>query len=235
MVTLVLFYVWSAVRFIKMDAKRLLANPLWLAAVFVGVPYLHHVFSRGDVPHLSEGIFPLLAGIAALSNRKLGAWLILFTLLGALPLTNLFFKAFVRPESMTFYRVGPDRMWVFKTDVYLADNYKKLIAEQVPANEKLFLAPICSTLYCILGRTSPTYSTFFFRPGTEKQQKRTIRELESVNWAVISDVALDGRVDLRFSNAQGLVTEYLMSHFDAIPVVGFPDEHYFLRRSLKES
>lgn len=235
LVTLVAVLGWALRRSIRLDASRVRGEAVLIAAVFVGAPYLHHVLARGDVTHLGEGMFPLVALALALDNRRLSRWIVLFTLVGALPLTNLFFKSFVAPAKMTLYRLGPDRLWIFKNDAHLADTYKRLVREHAPPGRPLFLAPIYATLYCVLEKPSPTHTIFFFKPGTEEQQRRTIDEIEKagVDCAIVSDLAIDGREELRFSNAQRLVWNHLAAHFEAWPADGLPSEHYLLRRSLK--
>ena len=236
-VLLVLFYLVAAFAIARLRGTELRTQALGIAAFFVGVPYLHHVFSRGDITHLGEGIFPMIAGMVAFSKprRPLASFMLVLTLCGALPLGNLFFKAFVPRGKLVHYRIGEDRIWVFQNDARFADFIKKLVAEHVPPNETIFLAPIYSTVYCVLDKPSPTYKIFFFKPDAEKEQQRTIRELEDsgVNWALVGDIALDAREELRFSHSQRSVALYLRSHFEQIPVPGLPGDYYFMRRSLK--
>jgi hypothetical protein len=230
------FYLFSAFKLFKASGEELRARSVWTAAFFVGVPYIHHSFARGDVIHLGEGMFPLIAALSG-SHQMLWGFFILITLLGALPVNNLFFKAFVPADKMTPYRVQGETIWIFLRDARLAENYKSILTAFVRPDEKIFFAPIYTTLYCVLDRPSPTHKIYFFKPEPENRQKKTIEELEEagVEWAIVGDVAIDGREELRFSNAYRLVWNYLAAHFEIMEVPGLPPEHYLLRRSLKAS
>jgi hypothetical protein len=228
------FYVFSALKLFKSSGEELRARAVWTAAFFVGVPYIQHSFARGDAVHLGEGMFPLIAALSA-SHQALWGFFIVITLFGALPMSNLFFKAFVPAGKMTPYRVHGETIWIFLRDARLVENYKSVLTAFVKPDEKIFFAPIYTTLYCVLDRPSPTHKIYFFKPEPENRQKKTIEELEraGVEWAIIGDPALDGREDLRFSNTYRLVWNYLAAHFEVIEVPGLPPEHYLLRRSLK--
>jgi len=55
--------------------------------------------------------------------------------------------------------------------------------------------------YYILEREAPMWNIYFIFKAFPEEQKRTIKSLEEHNtrWAVVGDIPLDGRGELRFS------------------------------------
>ncbi|RLC18983.1 MAG: hypothetical protein DRI57_07765, partial [Deltaproteobacteria bacterium] len=61
------FYILAGAYLIRSKIDISKQKPLMTASVFVGVPYIHHIFSRADISHLAQGIHPLLIGLLSLS------------------------------------------------------------------------------------------------------------------------------------------------------------------------
>lgn len=61
------FYILTSAYLLKSKSDVLKQKSLITASVFVGVPYVHHIFSRADISHLAQGIHPLLIGLLSLS------------------------------------------------------------------------------------------------------------------------------------------------------------------------
>ena len=241
--TLVLFYVFCAPYFLikKENVKKM---PLLAGSVFIGIFYFHHVLTRGDVGHLGEGIFPLISGACALFAMKtprgknarcfLASWVVLVTLLAALPLTNLFFEVLVPKDRMRFLSVGRDTVWIPENQAFFLDRTVQMVKEIVPPGEPLLIAPMLTTLYCILDRRAPVRDIYFYQPQPERFQEATIRELEAgkVNWVILGDPVFDNKPERRFSNTHPVLWGYLAAHFEAVSDDQPWPAHYLMKRKI---
>jgi hypothetical protein len=84
----------------------------------------------------------------------------------------------------------------------------------------------------VLDRPAPLWETYFVYPETEVSQRAMIERLASrkVDWALVADVPLDGRDDLRFRHTHRLVWDHLAADFERVRVDGLPDHLLLLRR-----
>ncbi len=123
-------------------------------------------------------------------------------------------------------------LWLTQDIATLIDNVRLIAEKRVGKGEGLLIAPHWPGFYALLERKSPLWDIYFLYPETESRQNAIILRLrqENVNWAILGDVALDGRGDLRFRNTHRLVWEYLMDEFEAIRVDGLPSNYQLLRR-----
>ena len=60
------FYIVAGVCLIRSAVDALRQNAIFVASLFVGVPYMHYAFSRADITHLALGIHPFLMGLISL-------------------------------------------------------------------------------------------------------------------------------------------------------------------------
>jgi hypothetical protein len=129
------------------------------------------------------------------------------------------------------YKIGDDKIWVSKGQEWQLEHLRSVLSSHVTDNEAIFLAPMLTTLYCVLNRNSPTYETYFVVPKPEDLQKRVTRELDEkkVPWALVGDFPLDGREELSFSRSFHVIWEYLKENFEEVPA-GLPPRYFLLRR-----
>ncbi|HXO20247.1 MAG TPA: hypothetical protein VOA87_10045, partial [Thermoanaerobaculia bacterium] len=90
------------------------------------------------------------------------------------------------------------------------------VAEWVPPEEPLLLAPNLTGLYPLLGRRSPVYDIYPIWPAQGRGDERMLAELKAkhVRWALLTDYRVDGREDLRFSATHPQVWRYLSESFE---------------------
>jgi hypothetical protein len=84
----------------------------------------------------------------------------------------------------------------------------------------------------ILDRVAPLWDTYLVHPRSESWQKGEIESMEGnlVKWAIIGDVAVDGREPLRMEHANPLIWRYFDENFEEIPIDDLPGNYRFLRR-----
>ena len=220
------------------DIKR---HPVFLAAVFIGTPYMHYAFSRADVWHLWLAIFPFLLGVMSIpfpdfKTARLARSALVLALLGASVLT----AGFVSPYSQMYLsgvdfakvRVRNDVILLHPSLAHIIDVVSTISAEFVGRDETLLVAPHWPGLYPILGRKSPLREIYFLFPSSAEQQRNAVQKLEdeNTNWVILGDEAVDGRQELRFRSTHPLLWEHFQVDFEEVPMDGLPENYRLLRR-----
>lgn len=242
------FYLWAA--FKMLVSKRDEITPgerLLTASVVVGIPMLHHILVRADVAHLGQSIHPFLIGITAvpfafkLSNRwllfSLAGFILILTTMIALP--RELFPVVRKYEALVLdgtgfvrYEVAGDSVWVTSAEASYIGIIREFFRENVGAGENIFIAPYEPGFYPILGKPSPTWDPYPLFPVEAEEQEEIIDVFgrEDVNWAYISNRAVDGMEARRFSKTHSVVWQYLMDEFELVDLPGLPEDRLILHR-----
>jgi hypothetical protein len=198
--------------------------PELVSCVFLSFPYAHFAFSRPDIGHLSQGIFPLLVG-CFVAMRDLRAWL-KWPLAGLLMAASLFVMLPQQPGWGC--RVAYD---CAKTDIagnnltvdFETANSLRILQELVgkysPGGRSFVATPFWPAAYAIFGRKSPNWEIFALFPRSETFQLEEIEQIKKANpgFVLVWDYVLDGNEDLRFRNTHPLVDRFFQNHFDRLP------------------
>jgi hypothetical protein len=206
-------------------------NPIFVAATLLMVPYAHYAFSRTDLTHLALGIFPFLLGAITfpieLSRRLRLA--IAGSVLAASVVVML-------PEQPGYYswryggwrnvRVGADML---KVPPEQASNLSllKTLADRYAPNGRTFLAtPFWPGAYAVLERKAPIWEIYALFPQSESVQEKEIARIRAAKpgFAIVLDLALNGREDLRYRNTHPLIERYIRTAFRPIEEIGTPQE-----------
>ncbi|MDH4235578.1 MAG: hypothetical protein OEV15_10655, partial [Gallionella sp.] len=197
-------------------------SPALIASVFLALPYAHYAYSRADIEHLAPGIPPFLIGIFALlaSQPAKIKWPFTALLCGA----SLLLMLPAHPGWLCYSQpcveinVAGDNL---KVDRGTAGNLATLntLAEQFAPNGRTFIAaPFWPGAYAALGRKSPIWEIYMLFPRSIAFQQAEIERIKVANpgFAVIFDVALDGREDLRFRNTHPMLDQYIRDNFERL-------------------
>ena len=221
------------------------SHSLLIAASFVGIFYMHHAFSRADLPHLEESIHPFLLGFVALlytfilqHHKSFTVILVVLmftaTVFAAIIPANPYIQKIRFKEQFIQYSINGDRLWLPKDQAAYIETIKQLVAQHVAPHEGLFIAPHSPGLYPILHRRAPVPYTYLLFQATKDRQEEIIEDLikHKVNWVILADIPLDGRDELRFRHTYPLVWQYIMRNFEPIETPQLPSNQQFLRRKL---
>jgi hypothetical protein len=219
----VLGIVWVFWKRIQNNPQNPPASPALVASVFLALPYAHYAYSRADMAHLAPGIPPFLMGITALlaSQPAKIKWPFAAMLCGASFLIML-------PENARWYchssqqcvqiNVARDSLMVdFVTANTLFMLHK--LSDQFAPGERTFIAePFWPGAYAALERKSPMWENFAFYPRSDAFQQAEIERIKAANpgFAVIWDLPLDGRNDLRFSHTHPIIDQYFRDNFEPL-------------------
>lgn len=221
-------------------AQFLKTHALFVACGAVGLLYLHHAFSRADVSHMAQAIHPFTLGLLAVPFRFAKRSFYLPTAVVALTALGLgavarqapLYQRLVSPVAWVAFNAGGE-IYIRPRDQEFFNDLRRFSAAKIGPQEGLLIAPAAPGLYPILDRVAPLWGIYFFFPAPEKRQEEMVRTLKNknVNWAIVSDIPIDRRDDLRFSVTHALVWKYLMQNFQAVDQPRLPGAMVLLHRS----
>lgn len=223
-IAVVVFGVVSILWLIRQRIRARPISPVFAAASFLSLPYAHYAYSRADVPHLAQGIFPLLIGcLAVLAAQPARVKWPLASILCAASLTAMLA---VHPgwecqvdKSCVNLAVSSNRLRVdpaTASDVTLLTN----LADRYAGDGRSFIAaPFWPGAYALLRRKSPMWDIYALFPRSPAFEQAEIQRIEAANpgFALVLDLPLDGHDELRFSNTHPLINQYIVDHFERLP------------------
>jgi hypothetical protein len=241
-VALPLFLVLALVRAFMLGRRGLAIHPVFAAVACVTLPYTHYVFSRPDVVHLSHGAPLLCLGVIALAftlprwNTAWGAYLAAVLAFASLAANASQYGCVVRwvspPGTLFPIDVSGERMTAQRLPAQILSSAYKLAHTLAKPNEPILFLPHMPGLYPFTGRLSPTRQTYFIFPATPEEDRALLAEIEAarVQWVLLHDYPLDGREDLRFSQAHPIVFDFFVKNFEAVPMNSLPPDSVIMHR-----
>src|SRR5690606_22424156 len=96
-------------------------------------------------------------------------------------------------------------------------------------------APFWPGAYALLERKSPMWAVYALWPRDAAFQKREIDRIKASQpaFALIFDIPLDGRDELRFANTHPIIYQYIVDNFDRQPHEYGSPYQLFLPKSMK--
>lgn len=219
-----IFGVLSILWVIRQKTKERAVPPALVAAAFLAIPYAHFAFSRADVSHLAQGIFPLLIGSLVILSGAVAKikWPLAAGLLAASFWVMHVFqpgwyclssKQCVRVEiSGSNIQVDPGTAADIALLRQLVDDYAQ--------NGQAFIAtPFWPGAYALLERKSPMWEIYALVPRSDPFEKKEIEHIRESKpgFAFVFDLPLDGRDELRFKNTHPLIHQYILNNFESVP------------------
>ena len=197
--------------------------PELLSCVFLAFPYAHFAFSRPDIGHLSQGIFPLLVGcfVAIRDLRGRLKW----PLAAILTAASLFVMLPQQPGwgcrveyDCIETDIAGDKLNVDLGNANSLRILRELAGKYSPDGRSFVATPFWPAAYAVFGRKSPTWEIFALFPRSEAFQLQEIERIKKANpgFVLVWDYALDGNEDLRFRNTHPLLDRFFQNHFDRL-------------------
>jgi hypothetical protein len=230
---------WRALR---TPSARIAERAPVLAAVLIGLFYVHHAAVRSYPQHLAESLPAVLllamGGLALLGPRlRWSGWglLALVTILIGLeknpPLAFWYSSKSTEPFER-FETPAGEIVRLLPRNARRLTALSSFIETNVGADQNMFIAPNRPALYPLLGKTSPSWWIYFFWKATDEEQLDLIRELDEakVNWVLLIDRPIDGREDMRFFGTHPAVAVFLMREFERVEMPGTPGNHILMKR-----
>jgi hypothetical protein len=200
--------------------KRLQQPPWLVASAFMALPYAHHAFSRAEILHLAQGLFPVLIGVFAWASSRgagtrwgIGMGLVLVSLVVALPAHLGYQRA--NEGNWTEVRIGTDTIKVSPATANNILALQNLIDRYAPPREDFLVVPYWPGAYAMVERKSPMWEIYALFSRSRRFEENELVRISNTRprFAVVQDIPLDGREDLRFSNTHPLIHQYILANF----------------------
>jgi hypothetical protein len=236
-IAILAFGLLSVLWIIRRALQQRPVQPEFIACSVLALPYAHFAFSRADVPHLAQAIFPFLLGVFILlkhwpaTARRLAALaLTAASLTVMLPLHPGWQCRAVEPCS-TVDVAGNDLVLNSATAGILAMLTE--VTGTYAANGRDLFVTVWPGAYAALQRRSPIWEIYALFPQGETLQRREIERIKTANigLVLILNVAVDGREDLRFRNTHPLLEHFIRDNFDAITIPGWDPQVFQFYKS----
>lgn len=221
--------------------KSIAVEPVVAASAFLALPYAHYAFSRADVSHLAQGIFPLLVGCLGLlsTTRLFFKWSFATLLfLSSFWVMHIFHPGWQCRENKQCVSVEISENNL-KVDSNTANDVALLrqLAGQYAKDQQTFIAaPFWPGAYALLERKSPMWEIYPLFPRSASFEKKEIERIKAANpgFALIIDAPLDGRDDLRFKNTHPLIYNYIVQNYSPEPFATNPTYQIYKSRSSEQ-
>lgn len=216
-------------------------QPALVASAFLALPYAQYAYSRADVEHLALGIYPLLVGcLVLLSTRDAKIkWPLALTLCTA----SIWLMYIYNPggrcqmtEACVSVDISGSKLLVDPSAANEIALLRKLAHQYAPNGQSFIATPFWPGAYALFERRSPMWEIYALFPRPESFEKKEIERIKAAapGFALVFDLPLDGRDELRFRNTHPLINQYILNNFDLLPDSSDPTYHiYKARRFVK--
>jgi hypothetical protein len=215
----------------------------FVAAAFLGIPYAQFAYSRSDLNHLAQGIFPFLLGCFVLIGRQ-ETWRRWILAVGLCAM-SLCTTAALHPGWQCRHTtmcvpidVSGDQIRVDTDTATDVVGIKQLVQRYAPAGQSFVITPYWPGAYALIGRRSPMWDIYALVPRPDGFEQKEIERIQDAkpSFVLVMDEPLDGRDALRFSRTHSQVYRYITTNFRRVPdSVGLPYDLYLPPKQPAES
>jgi hypothetical protein len=232
------FAAFTIVWVVRRARQQKTLAPEIVACAAMMVPYAQYVYSRADIGHLAQGIFPFLIGALLLLGYapQMTRWLASLAIAGASTLIMLpihpGWQCRAKSQCVALDVAG-DLLQAPPEAARAVGMLQTVTARYVPEGRSFLVAPLWPGAYALLKRRSPMWDIYALLPRSEPFQRREIERIKAANpsLVLILDVPNDGRDDLRFRNTHPLIERFIRENFNSVTVADWPQETYRFYKS----
>lgn len=216
----------------KVHAKQV--SPALVAAASLALPYAHYAYSRADVGHLALGIFPLLVGclvLLAAQPAKIKWSLALILCTASLWVTHMShpgWQCLISKQCVDVEISGN----ILQVDAGTANDIgllRTLSQQYAPDGQAFITTPFWPGAYALLERKSPMWEIYALLPVSQSFERAEIDRIRKAKpaFALVYDLPLDGRDELRFKNTHPLTQQYILDNFEPLQNLSNPAYQIF--------
>jgi hypothetical protein len=211
----------------KRDGR--LVSPALVACSVLSIPYAHYAFSRADVGHLAQGIFPMLLGCISLiaAMKRSSGWILLLLLAVTSAIVMLPLQPGIESgaaKGCIAVDVAGDTLCVDQGTARDITLVQQLTERYAAHGENVLFTPFWPGAYPIIGRKSVIYGNYLTFPRDAAYQQTEIARIKEANpaFVLVNNLPLDGRAELQFSNAESEMFKYFESSMHRVDLPGMP-------------
>lgn len=206
-----------------MACLRRQVNPTLAASMLLALPYAHVAFSRADLGHLAQGIFPFLIGVLIMLSRLPG--MIRVGGLCLVLLASAWVTAIKHPAWHCWSTGRCESVSVLEDTLQLDLSVAKHVAliqdldkHYAADGRNVLITPFWPGAYALLEKKSPMWEIYALFPRSRRFQEAEIARIQEAEpgFVIVLDIALNGRDDLRFKHSHTLIYQYIVDHFTPI-------------------
>jgi hypothetical protein len=195
-------------------------EPVLVASAFLSLPYAQYAFSRADIGHLAQNIFPLLIGCMALlaaQPHKIRWPASVLLCMASILVIFVYHPGWQARQSgqWTALQLSSDRLLADPDTVNNVALLRSLEARFAPDGRALAAMPLWPGAYASLGLRAPVWDIYPLFPRSARVEQAEIERMKQARTSVVMvlDVALDGREELRYQHTHPLTYRYLQNDF----------------------
>ena len=194
------------------------------AASFLVLPYAHYAYSRADMGHLAQGIFPLLVGCLVLLSTQ--PTRIKWPLVLLLSAASVWVMHIAHPgwqchtsKQCVDIEISGSNLLVDPSTANDVRLLRQLADQYAPKDQSFIAAPFWPGAYALLERKSPMWEICALRPRSKAFELAEIEGIKAQKpgFVFILDHPLDGHDELRFRNTHPLIHQYFLDNFELLP------------------
>ena len=197
----------------------------YLVASIVFIPiYAHHIFSRADIAHLSQGFMPVFIATILAVRLQLNyvRHILLIGFLG-LSVYLMLPQQPIYQCSISMCPIITVNNQQYQGTKRITTTVKNIIAviQKYHATNNFVIAPYAPGIYAILGSTSPFYFSYnvYAQSATEEQHQIDQLNAQKITLVLIDQSRVDGRKDLGFAKTSPITYAYIKSHYQFVGVI----------------
>lgn len=217
-------------------------EPVLVATAFLALPYAQYAFSRADIGHLAQNIFPLLLGCLALlaAQPRQVKWPLAMLLCAAsVWVIFVYHPGWQARQSgqWTALELSSERLLVDPDTANNVSLLRSLEHRYAPDGRALAAMPLWPGAYASLGRKAPVWDIYPLFPRSARVEQAEIERMKQARTSVVLvlDVALDGREELRYQHTHPLTYRYLLDGFTRIDGGPSPAYQVYVANDLIKS
>jgi hypothetical protein len=220
--------------------RKLSVPPAFVASAFLTLPYAHYAYSRADIGHLAQGLFPFLLACLTLISVQTSRlkWPLVLTLAAS----SLWIMSAYQPGAQCLDQARCVSIDISDSSLSVDSNtandielLRTLTSTYAANGQNILVTPFWPGAYALLNRKAPMWSIYALWPRSVEFQREEISRIQASApaFAFVLDFALDGRDDLRFKNTYPLIYKYITDHFEKLP--DSPSPAYEIYKARKEN
>ncbi len=226
---------------LALSVRRRDLPPLLVASVCFMFPYAHVAFSRADIAHLAQGIFPvLMAAMVLLSRvqRPAVKWLsVLLLLITSLCVVHVVHPGWQcrRADACVPVHVSGRVIQVDRSTAKDIALIRQLVSQYAKEGRSFVVAPFWPGAYALMSVRAPVWENFALWPQSPAFEQKEIARLKQAEpgFVLIYDLALDGKEERRFARTHPLTNRYVQENFYQVQHNENPAYHIYVAKDMK--